>query len=128
MTHFNSGECLYLEIGIERPKAAEEVQIPILLQRRMQPADHMDFGYSKGERFRDGTDNLVTRIFKGMGVALLGGEGTELAGEYTDIGIVDVPVVDIAGVVSIFSFPHHIGDDPERIEIVRAIQIESIGL
>src|SRR5205823_5543996 len=80
------------------------------------------------ERFRDGPDNLITRIFKGMGVALLGGEGTELAGEYTDVGIVDVPVVDIAGVVSIFSLTHHIGDDPERVEIVRAIQIESIGL
>jgi hypothetical protein len=94
----------------------------------MQPADHVDFGYSKRERFRDGPDNLITRMFKGMGVALLGGEGAELAGEYTDVGIVDVPVVDIAGVVSIFSLTHHTGDDPERVEIVRAIQIESIGL
>ena len=128
MPHFNRSESLYVEIGIERTKAAQEVQVPILLQRRMQAANHVYFGYSKGERFRDCTDNLVDSIFKGMGVPFLGGEGAELAGEHTDVGIVDVTVVDVAGVVSIFSLPHDVGNDPERVEIVRTIQIEGIGL
>ena len=128
VTHFDGSECLDVEVGIERAQAAQEVQIPILLQRWMQTADHVYFGYSKRERFSDCPDDLVTRIFKGMGIALLGGKGAELAGEYTDVRIVDVPVVDIAGVVSIFSFPHDIGDDPKRVKIIRAIQIESIGL
>jgi hypothetical protein len=45
----------------------------------MQAADHVYLGYSKGKCFRNGSEDLVTRILKGMGVALLGGEGTELA-------------------------------------------------
>src|SRR5213076_904849 len=102
----------------ERAKAAQDVQIPILLQRRMQAADHVYFGYPKGERFRDCTDNLVDSIFKGMGVPFLGGEGTELAGEHTDVRIIDVTVVDVTGVVSIFTLPHDVSDDPERVEIV----------
>ncbi len=128
VTHFDGRERLYVEIRIERAQAAQEVQIPILLQRWMQAADHVHFGYSKRECFSDCPDNFVTRIFKGMGVAFLGGEGAELAREYTDVGIIDVTVVDIAGVVSIFSLPHDIGDHPKRIKIIRSIQIQSIGL
>ncbi len=126
--HFNRSERLYVEIGIERAKAAQEVQIPIPLQSRMQPAHHVYFGYSKGECFRDCIDDLVTCIFKGMGIALLSGKGAELAGEHTNVGIVDVTVVDVTGVVSIFSLAHDAGYDPERVEIVRAIEIESIDL
>ena len=128
VAHLDGGECLDVEIGIERAQAAQEVQIPILLQRRVQAADHVHFRYSKGECFSDCSNDLLTRIFKGVGVALLGGKGAELAGEYTDVRIIDVPVVDIAGVVSIFSLSHDIGDDPKRVKIIRAIQIESIGL
>ena len=127
VTHFDRGERLDVEIRIERVQTAQKVQIPILLQRRMQAPDHVHFGYSKGERFSDCPDDLLTRIFKGMGVAFLRRESAELAGEYTDVGIIDVTVVDIAGVVSIFSLPHDIGDHPERVEILRAIQSESIG-
>src|SRR5260370_2785991 len=106
VTHFDGRERLYVEIRIERAQGAQEVQIPILLQRWMQAADHVHFGYSKRERFSDCPDNLVTRIFKGVGVALLGGKGAELAREYTDVGIIDVTVVDIASVVPIFSLTH----------------------
>jgi len=94
----------------------------------MQAADHVYFGYSKRERFRDCIDDLITCIFKGMGVPFLGGESAELAGEDTDVRIVDVTVVDVAGIVSILSLARGIGDDPERVEIVRAVEIESIGL
>ena len=93
----------------------------------MQAPDHVHFGYSKGERFSDCPDDLVTRIFKGMGVAFLGGKGAELAGEYTDVGIIDVAIVDIGFLVAILSLAHNVGNHSKGVEVVRAIQIESIG-
>src|SRR5260370_6860574 len=105
VTHFDGRERLYVEIRIERAQAAQEVQIPILLQRWMQAADHVHFGYSERECFSDCPDNFVTRIFKGMGVAFLGGKGAELAREYTAVSTIDVTLVDIPGVVSISSRP-----------------------
>src|SRR6266571_7916385 len=115
-----------MQSGIERVEAAQELQIPILLQRRMQAADHVYLGYSKGECFRNGSDDFVTRIFKGMDVSLLGGEGTELAGEYTDVGIVDVTVVDIGRVVAVLSLPHGARHHSQCVEIRRTIEKERV--
>ena len=61
-----------------------------------------------------------------MGVALLGGEGTKLAGEYTDVGIVDVTVADIAGVVSIFLLADGARHHSERVEVRGTIEKERV--
>jgi hypothetical protein len=128
VSHLDGGKCFDVKIGIERTQAAQEIQIPILLQRRMQAADHVDFGNSQGKRFRDGPDNLVTRVLKGMGVALLGGESTELAGEHTNIGIIDVPIVDVGRVIAVLSLAHNVGNHSKPVKIVRTIQSERVSL
>jgi hypothetical protein len=61
-----------------------------------------------------------------MGVALLGGDGTELAGEYTDVRIVDVTIVDIGGVVAVLSLPHRARHHSQRVEIRGTIEKERI--
>ncbi len=78
--------------------------------------------------FLDRGHNFVDRAFKGVGVALLGRESAELAGEDTDVGVVDVAIEDVGGDVAVLSLPHGAGHDPERIEIVRAIERERVLL
>src|SRR5437762_5399641 len=128
VAHLDGGKRFDVKIGIERTQAAQEVQIPILLQRRMQAADHVDFRNSQGKRFRDSPDNLVTRIFKSMGVALLGGESAELAGEHTNIGIIDVTIVNVGRVIAVLSLARNVGNHSKRVKMVRPIQSESVSL
>ena len=43
MSHFDGGEGLDVKIGIERAQLAQKFQVPLLLQGRMQTADHVNF-------------------------------------------------------------------------------------
>ena len=83
----------------------------------MQSSDHVHFSNTKGKRFADDTDDLINRIFKRVSVAFFRGESAELAGEDADVGVVDVAIVDVGGVVAIPAFPHCIGDHANRVKI-----------
>jgi hypothetical protein len=56
-----------------------------------------------------------------VGVTLLGREGAKLAREHANVGVIDVTIVDVSGVIAVLSFSDGICDDAEGIEIVRAI-------
>ena len=66
-------------------------------------------------------NDFLDRIFKRMGIALLGGESAELTREDADVGVVDVTVVNVGGEIAVLSFAHHIRHHPQRIQIGRPI-------
>jgi hypothetical protein len=66
--------------------------------------------------------------FKRVRIALPGGESAELARKNTDVGIVDVSVVNVTGVIPVLSFAHHIRHHPEGVQITRLIQSQRLGI
>src|SRR5215467_13556446 len=63
MPHLNRGESFDMKTGIKGVQPTQKIEIPLFFQRRMQAADHMDFGNPKGQRFPDSADNFINRIF-----------------------------------------------------------------
>jgi len=94
----------------------------------MQSAHHVHLGDSELKRVTDRADNFFDGIFKSVRVALFGSKRTELAGEDTDIRVIDVTVVDVGCVIIIFPFANHVRNHPKCIKIVRLIQTESVRL
>src|SRR6266516_6890467 len=94
----------------------------------MQPADHVDFGYPKGHRLPDSTDNFIDRVFEGVRITLSSRKSAELAGKDADVGVIDVTIVNVGRVVAIFSLAQNVGDHSERVEVVRAVERDRIGL
>ena len=118
MTHLDGSKSLDVKIGIERAQFTQKLEIPIFFQARMEPADHVHLRDSKAERFSHHADNFVNRVFKGVCIALLRGESAELAGEDANIGIIDVTIVNVGGVVAVLSLAHDVGDHAKRVKIV----------
>jgi hypothetical protein len=123
---FNCGKGLQLQLGIERAQTGEQLEIPLLAERGMQPADHVHFGDAAGQRFSHRGDDLIDRAFKSMWVALLRGKGAELAGEDADIGIVDVTIKDVGRDVTVLPLAHGAGHDPESVEVIRSVELERL--
>src|SRR6266487_3162313 len=128
MTNFDGGKSFDVKIGIERTQLTQKLEIPIFLQGRMQPADHVHLRDSKAERISHYADNFVNRIFKSVCIALLGGESAELAGEDANVGVIDVTVVDVGRVVAVLSLAHDVSDHSERVKVVRTIESKSVSL
>jgi len=128
MAHLDGRECFDVQIWIECAQAAQEIEVPILFQCRMQTTNHVYFSNPEAACFSDSADDVVDGSFEGMDIAFFGGERAELAGENADIGVIDVAIQDIGSVVAILLFAECIGDNSERVEIVRAVEIESIDL
>src|SRR5712692_1908498 len=121
MAHFDGSESFDVKVGIKGTQAAQELKIPILFQSRMQTADHVNFGDTDTQCVRDRANDLVNGAFESMSVAFLGGESTKLAGKDADVGVVDITIKDVSGVIAVLSLSDGICDDAEGIEIVRAI-------
>jgi hypothetical protein len=94
----------------------------------MQSADHVDFGYPKGQRFPDSIDNFIDRVFEGMRITLFRRKSAELAGKDADVGVIDVTIVNVGRVITVFSLAQNVGDHSERVEVVRAVECNRIGL
>ena len=92
----------------------------------MKAADHVHFGDAAGQRFSHCGDDFIDRAFKSMRVALLRGEGAELAGEDADVGIVDVTIEDVGRGIAILPLTHGAGHDPESIEIMSIVELKRI--
>src|SRR5437867_11104777 len=118
MTNRNGGESVDVKIGIESAQLTQELEIPIFLQGRVQPADHVHLRDPKAERFSHHADNFVDRVFKGVRIALLGGESAKLAGEDANVGIIDVTVVNVGRVVAVLLLAHDVSDHSKRVKIV----------
>ena len=127
MAHLDGRECFDVQIWIESAQATQELEVPILFQCRMETTHHVHFSNPEAACFFDSADDVVDCSFERMGIAFFGGERAELAGENTDIGVIDVAIQDIGGVVAILLFAERICDDSERVKIVRAVEIESIS-
>ena len=78
----------------------------------------MDFGNALRKSFADDANNFINRVFKRMRVTFLGCEGAELTGENANVGVVDVTVVNVGGVVAVLLFARRAGHDSERVKIV----------
>ena len=87
----------------------------------MQPANHMHFSDPERKSFFNDANDLLNRIFKSVGIALPGSEGAELTRKNADIGVVDITVMNVAGIIAVLSFAHEIGHHPQRIEIAGLI-------
>src|SRR5205823_8771510 len=94
----------------------------------MQPANHMHFSDPERKSFFNDANDLLNRIFKSVGIALPGSEGAELTRKNADNGVVDITVMNVAGIIAVLSFAHEIGDHPQRIKIAGLIQSHRISV
>ena len=94
----------------------------------MQPADHVDFGYPKGQRLPDSAGNFINRVFEGVRITLSSRKSAELAGKDADDGVIDVTIVNVGRVVASFSLAQNVGDHSERVQVVRTVKRNRIGL
>lgn len=62
----------------------------------------MYFGYPKGQRLPDSADNFIDRVFEGVRITLFSRKSAELAGKDTDVGVIDVTIVNVGRVVAVF--------------------------
>ncbi len=111
-----------------RATRATRLEVPFFFQARMQAADHVNFGHSNAKCLSHDIDNFVNRVFKSVCIAFLGGKSAELAGKNTNIGVVDVTVVDVRGVVAVLLLANVACNDAEGVEIGRAIQCQRFRL
>ena len=117
MTHFDGSEGFDVEIRIQGTQLAQELEIPIFLQCRVQTANHVHLRDSKGERIAYDSDNFVNRVFESVRIAFLGGKSAELARENANVRVIDVSIVNVGGVVAVLSFTNNAGNHPEPVEI-----------
>src|SRR5438045_7326058 len=89
------------------PDAHRPIAEKIESQERISDADAMALYQSSD----------LNRIFKSVGIALPGSEGAELTRKNADVGVVDITVMNVAGIIAVLSLAHEIGHHPQRIEI-----------
>ena len=128
VAHFDRSESFDVKIGIERAQVTQKLEVPIFFQGRVEPTHHVHFRYSNAKCFSDRGNNFVNRVFEGVSVTFLRGESAELAREDANVGVIDVTIVNIGGVVAVLLLAHDIRHDSKRVEIIRAVESESISL
>ena len=128
MADFDRSEGLDVKFWIESTQPLQKFQIPFLLERGVQSAYHVHLRNSEWKRISYDLGNFVNRIFKRVRVALFGGKRAELAGQDTNVRVVDVTVVDISRVIAVLSFAHHVGNHSKSVKIVRTIQSKRVWL
>src|ERR1051326_8840486 len=94
----------------------------------MQAAYHMDFGDPKRERFPHSANDFINRRLEGVRIALFCGKSAKLARKNADVGVIDVTVMNVSGVVTVFSLAQNVSDHSRRVEVMRAVKRDRIGL
>src|SRR2546423_3913558 len=128
MADFDRGEGLDDDLRIERAQSLQQLEIPFLVQRRVKTADHVHLGDTGGERFFDGGDNIIDRALESMGVPLLRCKGAKLAGKDADVRVINVAIQDVSRDVAVFPLTHRTCHYAQGVQIVRAIELERIGI
>ena len=128
MPNLDGGKCFDMEAGIQRAQASEKFQVPFAWESRMKAADHVNFGNPEAKRLMCCLDDLGDGQFECVRVTFPGTKRAELARKNADVGIVDVPIQDIGGAISVFSLPDDICDQPERINVGGAIEARGFVL
>src|ERR1700722_3282137 len=83
----------------------------------MQPADDVQLGHADSQSFTRFLRNLLDGELHAVGVALLAGEGAELAAQDAVIGIIDVTVDDETGARAVFPVADQAGESAEGVEV-----------
>ena len=73
-------------------------------------------------------DDLLDGELEAVGVALLAGEGAELAAQDAVVRVVDVAVDDVAGAAAHFALAGEVGDGADGIQVFAFEQAERVGL
>ena len=81
----------------------------------MQTANHVDFRDPLTKRVSNRGHDFFYGLFKSVSVPFFCRKCAELTGENANIRIVDVTVVDVGSVISIFSFSHRRRHNPKGI-------------
>jgi len=84
--------------------------------------------YPSARLFRQERFRSWRGVLESVRIPLARRKSAELAGENANIGVIDVPIMDISGVVTGLSFAHGAGHDAEGIQVVGAVQLESISV
>ena len=83
----------------------------------MQTAHHVNFRDSMTQGVLDHCHYFLDRLFERVGIALLGGESTELTGKNADVRIIDVTVMNIRRVITVFLLSNRRGHNAQRVQI-----------
>src|SRR5258705_11450569 len=119
MSYFDCGKRFEVKLRIQGAKRLKELGVPFRREARVETSDHMDLGDPLIQSVSRCAFNLRNRHLEGVRIASACAERAKLAGEYANIGIVDVAVQDIGCPVAVFTFADDISYLAEGIEIVR---------
>ena len=127
MQNFDRRKAFQLKLRIQRSQRPQHVRVIAERQRRMQPADNVQFRNTEVQRFTCFLNNLIDRKLKTIRIALLPRKGTELATQNAVVGIVDIAVDNIARAIADFSLPCEVGDSSHGVQILALEQAQRIG-
>ena len=128
MQDFNRGKAFQLQPGIERLERLEKIHVVTERQRRMQPADDVQFRDAEFQRLARLLDHLRDAQLEAVGVAFLARERAELAAQDAVVGVVEVAIDDEAGAIAHLLLSRKIGDGAEGVEVLGFKQPQRVGL
>ena len=73
-------------------------------------------------------DDFLDGELEAVGVALLAGEGAELAAQDAVVRVVDVAVDDVAGAVAHLALAGEVGDGADGVQVLALEKAERVGL
>ncbi len=118
-------------VQVDRRKAssqvAQQLLVPLQLQRRMVAALQEDLIAAEGDGFLDLLVQHLARQDVGVGVGALAVEGAEIADGGADVGVVDV-AVDVVGAVRLGMQPaaHGVGGAAEGGQVAAVEQGQAL--
>ena len=114
--------------GIQSAQGLQHAGVVAEGQGRVQPTDDVQFGDAQAKRLAGLLDDFLDGELEAVGVALLAGEGAELAVQDAVVRVVDVTVDDVAGAVAHFALPGEVGDRADGIQLFALKKAEGVGL
>jgi hypothetical protein len=119
MSYFDCGKRFEVKLRIQGTKRLQKVDVPFWRETGMETADHVDLSDSLVQSDSRRAFNLRNRHLESVRVAFTSAKCAKLAGEYANVGIIDVPVKDVGSPVTVFALTNDVSYLAERMEIVR---------
>src|ERR1043166_9659751 len=92
----------------------------------MKPPHNVQFGDPNVQGLSRHLNDFLYRVLKPISIPFFSCEGAKLAAQYAVVGIVDIPVQDVAGPIAVLTRPHKVGDGSESIYVLRFEQPERV--
>src|ERR1035438_8636624 len=93
----------------------------------MQPAHDVQLGDAQAKGLAGLLDDFLHGELEAVGVALLAGEGAELAAQDAVVRVVDVTVDDVAGAVAHFALPGEVGNRANGVQVFALEKAKRVG-